>query len=202
MEPTRQRILEQISSKHSLSASQLSLALGTTAANIRHHLAILLEEGVVEIVERSSDGGRGRPTQLYGLTQQTRSHNLHKLADALLQELLEGLQPEERLAALERVASRLGEQAAAHGSLTQRLNVCVQLLNTMNYQARWEARASGPRLVLSHCPYALILPQHPELCQMDLSLLDGMLDTSVAQVARLAPSQQGGKVCIFAVRTG
>ena len=202
MYTTRQRILEQISSKHNLSASELSHALGTTAANIRHHLAILLQEGAIEIVEQRPGPGRGRPTRLYALTQQTRSHNLDRLSDALLEELLEELQPEERTAVLTRVASRLGEKDRVSGSLTKRLNGCVHLLNKMNYQAHWEARSAGPRLVLSHCPYAMILTRHPELCQMDLSLLDGLLNTSVAQVARLAPSQQGGKVCIFAVRTG
>ncbi len=63
----------------------------------------------------------------------------------------------------------------------------------MNYQARWEARSSGPRIVFAHCPYAMILPEHPELCQMDASLLESVLEVSVVQAARLAPSRQGGK---------
>jgi predicted ArsR family transcriptional regulator len=202
MDTTRQRILEQISNKHSLSAGELSLALGSTAANIRYHLAILLREGAIEIVDQRTGAGRGRPTRLYALTQYARAHNLEKLADALLQEMLEGLQPEERLEVLKRIASRLCGQPANSGNLTQRLNVCVHLLNEMNYQTRWEARSSGPRLVFAHCPYAMILSRHPELCQLDASLLEEMLEASVSQVARLAPSRQGGKVCIFTVSTG
>ena len=201
VDSTRQRILEQISSKHSLSAAELSLALGTTPANIRHHLAILLKEGAIEILDRRPGASRGRPTYIYALAQQARAHNLDKLADALLLELLEGLQPGERLAALRRIAERLGKQAGS-GSLTGRLNTCVRLLNEMNYQARWEARSSGPRLVLAHCPYATILPQHPELCQVDASLLESALASTVVQTARLAPGRQGGKECIFAVRPG
>ena len=201
MDTTRQRILQQISSKHSLSASELSLTLGTTPANIRHHLAILLKEGAIEILEQRPGAGRGRPTRLYALAQQARAHNLDKLADALLLELLEGLQPEERLSALGRIAGRLGKQSGG-GNLTQRLNACVRLLNEMNYQARWEARSSGPRLVFGHCPYAMILSQHPELCQVDASMLEAVLDTHVVQTARLVPARQGGKVCIFAVSTG
>jgi predicted ArsR family transcriptional regulator len=201
VDTTRQRILDQISSKRSLSAGELSLALGTTAANIRHHLGILVAEDAIEIIDQRPGAGRGRPTRLYALTRQARAHNLDKLAGVLLQELLEGLQPAEQMAALARVADRLGQQAEAAGSLTQRLNACVQLLNDMNYQARWEARSSGPRLVFAHCPYAMILPEHPELCRMDASLLEGVLEVSVVQTARLIPSRQGGKVCIFAVST-
>jgi predicted ArsR family transcriptional regulator len=199
METTRQRILEQLSSKHSLSASELSRVLGTTAANMRHHLGILLREGAIEIVEQRPGAGRGRPTRLYALTRQAQAHNLDRLADALLQELLEGLQPEERLAALRRIARRLGGQPGGVGTLTQRLNACVSLLNKLNYQARWEARSSGPRLVFAHCPYALILPGHPELCQLDNNLLEGLLDAPISQTARLAASRQGSKVCIFNV---
>jgi predicted ArsR family transcriptional regulator len=199
VETARQRILDQIRSKRSCSAGELSLALGTTPANIRHHLAILLNEGAIELVDQRRGAGRGRPTRLYALARQAHAHNLDKLAGVLLQELLEGLQPEERMAAILRIADRLGEPAGATGSLTQRLNACVQLLNDMNYQARWEARSSGPRVVFAHCPYAVILPEHPELCQMDASLLEGVLEASVVQAARLLPSRQGGKVCIFAV---
>jgi predicted ArsR family transcriptional regulator len=199
MDSTRQRILEQLSSKHSLSASDLSQALGTTAANMRHHLGILLQEGAVEIVEQRQGAGRGRPTQFYALTRQAQAHNLDGLAGALLQELLDGMPPEERRAALRRVAMRIVQQPSGAGNLTQRLNTCVQLLNKLNYRARWEARSSGPRLVFAHCPYASILPAHPELCQLDASLLEVALDAPVTQAARLAASRQGGRVCIFTV---
>jgi predicted ArsR family transcriptional regulator len=202
MDTTRQRILEQLSSKQSLSASELSQVLGTTAANMRHHLGILLDEEAVEIVDRRPGTGRGRPTLFYALARQARAHNLDKLADVLLQELLEGLQPEEQLATLQRIASRLGEEASGSGNLTQRLNACVHLLNDMNYQARWEARSAGPRLVFFHCPYAGILPQHPELCQMDANLLEFVLATPVLQAAKLAPIPQGGKACIFNIIRG
>ena len=105
MDSTRQRILEQLSSKHSLSASDLSQALGTTAANMRHHLGILLQEGAVEIVEQRQGAGRGRPTHFYALTRQAQAHNLDGLAGALLQELLEGLPRRSAARALRRIAS-------------------------------------------------------------------------------------------------
>jgi predicted ArsR family transcriptional regulator len=199
MDTTRQRILEQLRAKHTLAAQELSLILGTTTANIRHHLGVLLQEGVIEIAGYRPGGGRGRPAQLYSLTQQAHAHNLDKLADALLENLLEGLTPEEQLAALRQIATRMGSQAIGVANLTQRLNACIKVLNEMNYQARWEARSPSPRVVFSHCPYARILPQHPELCQMDASLLQRMLGVSVTQIAKLAAGRQGGKVCIFTI---
>lgn len=201
MDTTRQRILEQLKIKHSLSAAELSSTLGTTPANIRHHLGILLQEGVIEGAGQLRERRRGRPTRLYHLARQAHAHNLDSLAEALLDELLEGLTPAERQAALRRIARRLGNPSTSSANLTQRLNACVKLFNEMNYQARWEARAPQPRFVLSHCPYATILSRHPELCQIDASLLEEMLDTSVTQSARLSPAPQGGNVCIFMVNT-
>ncbi len=68
---------------------------------------------MIEVAGQRQSGGRGRPTHLYSLTQQARAHNLDQLAGALLDELLEDLQPTERLAALKRIAKRLGGQSTA-----------------------------------------------------------------------------------------
>jgi predicted ArsR family transcriptional regulator len=66
-------------------------------------------------------------------------------------------------------------------------------LNQLHYQARWEAGAEGPRIILGQCPYAAVIGNHPELCRMDMSLLEGMLDTQVEQRVKLGP------MCIFLV---
>jgi predicted ArsR family transcriptional regulator len=47
---TRQRIIEHLQTKRHASAAELSLALQVTPANIRHHLAVLAGEQVVEVI--------------------------------------------------------------------------------------------------------------------------------------------------------
>jgi predicted ArsR family transcriptional regulator len=83
--------------------------------------------------------------------------------------------------------------------LTQALYQSVQQLNEMHYQARWEARADAPRVIFGHCPYAAVLAEHPEICQLDVSLLEEMLGQPVEQTARLAKDGRGMTYCAFRI---
>ena len=197
MKTSRQRLIEYLRLKQVASASDISQALQMTAANARHHLSTLESEGIVEIVDYRRKG-HGRPIQVYGLTQELGRHNLGGLASALLLELLEGRSPAEQQETLHRIATRIhGEGEAPAGNLTQRFTHAVRHLNEMNYQARWEAHATSPRMILAHCPFAAILPEHPELCQLDAYLLERMLGLSVEQTAKRERNVQGGMHCIF-----
>jgi len=80
-----------------------------------------------------------------------------------------------------------------------RLNQTIRRLDEMNYQARWEASSQGPRVILGHCPYAAILAENPELCQMDAVFLSSQLGQAVDQVAKLERGPQGIPHCIFAL---
>ncbi|RPI25063.1 MAG: ArsR family transcriptional regulator [Chloroflexota bacterium] len=201
MKTTRQRLWEYLQTRRAASAAELARALHMTSANVRHHLAILAEEGVVEVVGEQRSAGRGRPTRFYGLTGQATQNNLDGLASALLLELRDRLPPEEFAGMLHKVAGRLSLDDGTRGGkgLVQRLFRAVNRLNEMNYQARWEARADAPRVILGHCPYAAILPEHPELCQLDALILEKMLGASATQVARLALDPQGMPHCVFAI---
>jgi predicted ArsR family transcriptional regulator len=197
---TRKLIIEHLKTRRTASATEIGHAIRVTPANIRHHLEVLMDEGVVQIAgERPSDG-RGRPTHLYSLVEQVKGHNLDGLASALLQESLETLPEEERKMTLERVANRLIEYSIPSvGGLTQRLYSAIRQLNNLNYQARWEAHADAPRLQLGHCPYAAILPGHPELCQMDGKLLERLLNAPVLQTAKLSRNSRGEAYCSFKI---
>ena len=198
MQTTRQRIIDHLNSARLASAAEIGGALGITPADARHHLGILQAEGAVQVSGQRRGGGRGRPTQLYALTGLAQRHNLDGLSSALLAELLAPLDAEGQRVALQNVARRLsGGGGSQGGQLSRRLYACVQRLNELGYQSRWEAHAEGPRLVLEHCPYALILAEHPELCQLDAHLLEGLLANPVRQTARLAPDRRGGRHCIF-----
>lgn len=197
---TRQKIIEYLQDKPISSARQLSRALQVTPANIRHHLSVLKKEGVVEEAGSRPASGRGRPTRLFTLTQVSQQHNLALLAAALLDELLDGSQPEERAAAMQRLAQRLQPSSTGAGSLPQRLYAAVRSLDGMHYRARWEAHAHSPRLILGHCPYLSIVADHPELCSLDASLLGALLGVPVVQLEKLARDDRGAVHCIFALK--
>jgi len=198
---TRQRLLEQLEAWELVSAGDLSRALKITAADVRHHLTGLVAEGVVEMVSQRRTAGRGRPPRLYTLVRRAQRHNLDGLASALLQEFLDSLDAPSRQQALQRLAARLLEYPPeVPRSLAGRLYQATRRLNELGYHSRWEARAQAPQLILGHCPYLAILPRHPELCQMDAFLLGCLLQTPVAQTAKLESNSRGSTCCRFLVK--
>ena len=216
MKTSRQRVLDYIRSRKVIGVAELSRALKMTPANARHHLSILQEQGLVQVVGQLSPPGKGRPAQLYSPSEQVESHNLDRLSAAAMNELLVGLDPHKVDQVLGSLAWRLSNDSddsnrhaglrpmvdrpdtrPASRSLTQAIYQAVQRLNELHYQARWEAHAQAPRLILGHCPYAAILSDHPELCRMDARLLELMLARKATQAARLAPDPQGGTYCLF-----
>ncbi|GAB4398394.1 MAG: hypothetical protein OHK0052_21440 [Anaerolineales bacterium] len=194
MQTTRQQILTYLQQHHTATAADLARVLHLTAANVRHHLGILLQEEQIRIIAARSRKGAGRPRQVYAL-----NHPADNL-QALLTALLNSLPPETLAPTLQQTAQTLLARAPATNPAAPRLNQAIQRLNSLHYQARWEARPDSPRITLSHCPYAAILPQHPELCQMDAHLLTQLLNAPVEQTARLEPTPHGTQQCIFRLR--
>ena len=192
MQSTRQHILDTLDQRGGASAQQLAQAFGMTAANLRRHLAILQSRGLVTIANRGKGGGRGRPERVYTLASPAQGAGLEPLARALL-----ALTPESQL---EDLAERmLSSQPAATGQLTQRLVAAVQRLSQLNYRAHWEAKPEGPELVLGRCPYAAIIADHPELCQMDAFMLQSLSGNPVEQTAKLQAGPQGLPQCVFKI---
>lgn len=201
MKPTRHLLLDYLASHRVATAKELSRGLQVTAADIRHHLKVLIDEGVVESIGRRQPAGRGRPARVFRLSQQTVGENLGILAGALLSEALNNNPNDDQQEYLQRVAKLLAGDGALHRNLTRRLYQATQRLNELNYQARWEAHTDAPQVIFGHCPYASILERHPELCQLDARLLEGLLGTPVSQVARLAQDERGAFTCKFRVES-
>jgi predicted ArsR family transcriptional regulator len=195
---TRHRILEYIRSKKAATAPEIGSALHMTAANARHHLSALRDEGVVLVTGQRPQKGRGRPVDLYRLAQPLTHHNLDGLAHSLLIELLKDAPEQEKEAYLERISHHLTSGISpTTKNLTQRLTQAVQRLNQLNYQARWEAHAQGPRLIFQHCPYAGIIVEHPEVCAIDRHFLRLLLGLPVQQVSKLEGTPTGIPQCVF-----
>lgn len=202
MKTSRQRLLDFIQAHSVVSAAEIGQALRMSEANARHHLSILKNQGLVEVSGQRPAQGKGRPTLLYSLSQQTLGDNLPLLAGALLDELRASLSPEAYISWMRRISQRLLEQhSTAPVHMTQRLYNAVQQLNAWRYQARWEAHAGAPRLILGRCPYAILLANHPELCQMDAALLEGFLDAGVEPLAIQSIDGRGLRQCIFRLET-
>ena len=187
MTTTRQKVLTHLKKTRFASAREIARALKMSAPNVRHHLSVLCADGRIESAETRLRESRGRPEKVYSLSQAALGDNLALLADALLEE--------NQKSKVENLAARILPPAQfTNLPIPKRLALLIEKLNAMNYQARWEAAAEGPRVILGRCPYAKIIAGHPELCQLDAAMLKGALEKDVEQVAKME-KQHGA--CVF-----
>lgn len=197
MKPTtRFRILDHIRKYQTTSVRELSTLMGMSGANIRHHLASLESNDLIEIVGMRKEG-RGRPRQVYGLSRRVLGDGLDKLSGNLFDLWLSGVPDDKREMNLRSLAERMAGNSEPNLPVMKRVILLVARLNELHYQARWEASSAGPRLILGHCPYAAIIADHPELCQMDAFLLETRLGPFVEQTTKLQLSDKSLPFCAF-----
>ena len=187
----RQKILTYLNKSESASAREVSRALKMSAATVRHHLRVLTSDGRLEMASVRTRGGRGRPEKMYSIPRAVLGDNLSGLSEALLAETGSSIR-------MEALAKRLaGESNFKSQPLAKRLTLLVEKLNHMNYHARWEAGSDGPRIILGHCPYAVIIDGHPELCVMDANLLLNLMGDRYEQIVKMDKSTVGSGYCLF-----
>ena len=187
----RHKVLAYLNKTRTASAREISRALKMPAANVRHHLRILVADGRLEVISVRARAARGRPEKVYSLPRAALGDNLSALADAVLAEAGSNVQ-------MEALAKHLaGEAYLAGQPIAKRLTLIVERLNKMNYHAHWEAGSAGPRLVFGHCPYAAIIEKHPELCRMDEVMLQEWMGQSGTQISKIG--KDGSSVCVFVI---
>lgn len=197
MPATREKILEHLEQQKTATAAQLSRALQVTATDIRYHLGALVEAGEIEIAGKITTGERGRPRRIYRLAPCARQDNLAGLTSSLL----DAIQAQTGQIEMHDIARRLSSSTGMQlPGTSPRLLQAVQQLNALGYQARWEAHANAAQMLLGNCPYAPIIADHPELCQMDAHLLEHLSDLNAQQITKLQPNQEGAIYCRFQLR--
>ena len=65
---TRQRVLDLLLARGTITAIELADALALTAAGVRRHLIALVDAGQITTIEQTGPRGRGRPASVYQLT--------------------------------------------------------------------------------------------------------------------------------------
>lgn len=210
MSTIREQVLEYVHAQQSVTTGEVASLLGTTRANARHHLVILKRQGFIEVIGTRPAEGKGRPTLLYGLSQNKKGDNFAALSSALLSQTTRTDDEADQTQLFEDLADRIlqmignnfqpaGQNEFTSGNLTQRLYIAIQLLNRMNYHARWEAHQEAPHIRLGNCPYSAVIHKHPELCQLDSVLLRQLTGEKVVQTEKLIETSRGLRYCAFVI---
>jgi predicted ArsR family transcriptional regulator len=194
---TRQKIIELLRILHSATALEIARGLNLSGAAVRYHLTHLKQAGRIEVMADSKSREAGRPAKKYCLTTLERPNFLGGLVCVLLSERLAVSEPGQEGQVWKKLAHQIAGPAQRPQPLPKRLAQTIQHLNEMNYQARWEAGAFGPRILFSNCPYAAIWTQFPGLCQMDQHLLERWTGLIFRRVAHGEVPGSVPQTCIF-----
>lgn len=208
MDTSQQRLFAYIQINKAVTVNELAKVLGMTPANARHHLSALLKAGLVVATGERSQRQRGRPAAIYRISEQALGHNLDKLLIAWLEEFVFPLPESAQQALLRRLARKMASEMQPtplnkppdeRTKLSRRLSETIQSLDALHYQARWEAHADAPRVILGHCPYIAIQQKYPQICLFDNYLLETLLAKNVCQIACMAVDLRGAYHCTFRI---
>lgn len=199
----RDQILDYLHQNHSASVAAMAVALKVTKNDIRYHLKFLIAERLVEIVPNhilTSSKERGRPKAVYQLTSTARANNYQKMASSLLALYFSNKQvmPDEAAGDLARLMFAYPEDEDQ--TLIQRLNLLLDQLREHNYAPRWEAHSGGPRVIFENCPYAGILADFPQLCEMDRQFVYQFTDLKTDLLQTINSSKRKPPACIFRLK--
>jgi len=198
---TRQRVLEIIQRNQALSTHEIAVILGLTDANIRHHLVSLKNDSLIEIVGRKKDY-RGRPTHIYGLSEQLLGNGMDILGTILLEEYVDQVSESELRKRLRALATRLVIKIGRGGKETRsrQLNEMTERLNEIHIFTHWQASAYGAQITFLRCPYGQIINNNPQLCILDTLILEEYSGMKVELIEKLTPTMLGTRHCVFQIQ--
>jgi predicted ArsR family transcriptional regulator len=198
---TRELILRTLRSNGRCTVKELAEAAGISPVSVRHHLAALQADDLIQSEEVRH--GVGRPLHMYSLTEE--AHELFptryfRLANRLLGELKDNL-PEEALHTLlanvaESMASTYANQLEGL-PLEQRLRRLVELLDEEGFEAEVERRGGELMIRELSCPYFQVGMLHPEVCTIDQAFIAKALSLPVERVRCVL---DGDAHCAFSVQ--
>lgn len=205
---SRQRLFDFIRAQKTVTIAEISAAMRMTPANARHHVSILKDQELIEIVGRRPQSGKGRPSYLISAVRSSQESNLPSLTNALLQQITSNSTPDSRQEFFRNIAKRLIAPTQNHDNdslsesrHTQLFLDAIYRLNELNYEAKWEAHAGSPLVIFQNCPYRDIIESSPEICLLDHKILEILLEaSSIEQLAKLVETRSGIPQCVFRVQ--
>jgi predicted ArsR family transcriptional regulator len=188
--------------KHGLTVDELGTRLKVTRTAIRQHLAALDRGGLIE--HGASKATKGRPTQLYVLSQKGREL-FPRQYSWLAQLMLDSVKEEGGGDALRKrlgvMGSNVGNQLRAqHPALRSRADRVLKLAELMEHLGYSTANTTvlDPTVITAdNCVFHDIALKDPEVCQFDLALMATFTQSRVDHQECMA---RGGHVCRFKFR--
>lgn len=188
MQSTREKVLQTLLSDQRCTINELAEAVEINPISVRHHIAKLQADGLVDSEEERH--GVGRPRRLYFLTESGLERfptRYVKMSNRLLQQVKQQL-PAELVRQLfvqmaeDLLAKETEDQNLARLSLEERLDLIQNMLVREGFSVEWEERDGEYYIRENNCPYLQVGHQHPEVCAMDQTLISSILSIPAEKV--------------------
>ena len=204
---TRHRVTQSILEHGPSTAAALGERLGLTAAAVRRHLDVLLEQGLLVARDQRVYGsrGRGRPAKVFALTDAGRA-DFYSAYDDMAIAALEFLADEAGSGAVRKFAAsrvapaegRYGEHLRAAEPEVSAATALAGALTGDGYVASVRPSALGEQLCQHHCPVAHVAERFPQLCEVETEMFSRLLGVHVQRLATIA---HGDGVCTTHIPT-
>ena len=198
-ESTRGKIVAQLRNG-SKTVNDLAAALSLTDNAIRANLLSLERDRLVE--QAGTIKGHRKPHFAYSLTDEAR-HLFPKAYDSLFNGLVSELKNKLRATALIEVLRNAGRrmvggrEETTGTTLDQRVDHCLTALEELGGAARATKTEHGFVIKSESCPFADVVVEHPEVCQVAEAMVEEMVGTKVRETC----DRTGVPKCCFEVLT-
>jgi len=188
MSTTREAVLNTILSQRRCTINELAEAVKINPISVRHHIAKLEADGLVDSEEERH--GVGRPRRIYFLTDtgmELFPSRYLRLTSHLLDELKDSLSKSTITKLFKQLASGIVENHVAEVDLDEltedeRLELLKKLLANEGFTI--EVERLDDRIIIkgTSCPYYHIGQEHPEVCLVDKTLISEVLATPASKI--------------------
>jgi predicted ArsR family transcriptional regulator len=179
---TRGRIITLLR-RSSRTVDELAEALDLTHTAVRAHLAALERDGLVQ--QHSERRGSKKPSAVYDLTPAAEDlfpKSYGQLLDQLLDVLQWRMKPEEVETLLREVGRRMAAQwKIPPAERRMRLEAAVTVFQELGGLAELEACDGHACLRGYRCPFAAVVQEHPEICNLAETLLSELVGVPMQQ---------------------
>jgi predicted ArsR family transcriptional regulator len=196
---TANRILGFLQNHPPASSTEISSALLLTKADIRYHLKNMLRVGIVSRRIKHLNFGAGRPEYQYTTSMAESNSGYPLLAKVCTKILFKNI-----AMGLSKVKKDIAEGLACDyqkntSSGAEHLGIVVQYLGKLSYQAIWEARPDHPVIYFRNCPYLDLALKQPDLCEVDLVLVEKLTGWKCEQTRRIRDDFSQISTCRFSL---
>ncbi len=185
MSQIRTKVLSFLHAYPQSSIKDISAAVGMGTVSLRHHINLMLRQGLL-LVENKRHGV-GRPLQVFSLSasgQEIFPTRYYPFTNVLLEKMKSRFSGEAVQLLIQDMAEDLSREAnrkTAMLSMQEKAAFLKAYLTELGYQVKIRQPENGMScsILELNCPYRSISRQHPEICLMDEKLISSVMKAPV-----------------------